>query len=306
MPPIASICRSGIPAAPRADAAAPRAERRAPTRSVDPGPVEWPHGFDARDRSPPGPSTTHPARRRRHVVTTESTVPSPEIEALFAEERKFPPSPEFVAQANVDAQRLRGGGARLRGVLGEARPRADLVVRAVREDARVGPALREVVRRRQAERRLQLRRPARRERPRQQGRLSLDRRARRHEDDHVRRPPARGEQDRQRPARAGDPDRRSRRDLHADDPRAADRDARVRADRRAAHRRLRRLLGGGALGRIQDSPGEARHHRRRRLAARQAGRPQAGRRRGTPDHARRSSTCSSRDASATPSRAARR
>ena len=36
-------------------------------------------------------------------MTTESTVPSPEIEALFAEERKFPPPAAFVAQANVDA-----------------------------------------------------------------------------------------------------------------------------------------------------------------------------------------------------------
>jgi acetyl-CoA synthetase len=34
-------------------------------------------------------------------VTTESTVPSPEIEALFAEERTFPPPASFVAQANV-------------------------------------------------------------------------------------------------------------------------------------------------------------------------------------------------------------
>ena len=34
-------------------------------------------------------------------MTTESTVPSPEIEALFAEERKFAPPPEFMAQANV-------------------------------------------------------------------------------------------------------------------------------------------------------------------------------------------------------------
>ena len=38
------------------------------------------------------------------------------------------------------------------------------------------------------------------------------------------------------------------RDLHGHGPRAADRDARLRAARRAAHRRLRRLLGGVARG----------------------------------------------------------
>ena len=47
---------------------------------------------------------------------------------------------------------------------------------------------------------------------------------------------------RQRPARARRHDRRPGRDLHADDPGAADRDARLRPDRRAAHGRLRRLL----------------------------------------------------------------
>ena len=36
-------------------------------------------------------------------MTTESTVPHQEIEALFAEDRTFPPPPAFVAQANVDA-----------------------------------------------------------------------------------------------------------------------------------------------------------------------------------------------------------
>ena len=36
------------------------------------------------------------------------------------------------------------------------------------------------------------------------------------------------------------------RDLHADDPRAADRDARLRPHRRAAHRGVRRVLGRGA------------------------------------------------------------
>ena len=53
----------------------------------------------------------------------------------------------------------------------------------------MGPPVREVVRRRRAQRRLQLRRPPRRERPRRQGRVPLDRRARRHPDADLRRPP---------------------------------------------------------------------------------------------------------------------
>ena len=57
------------------------------------------------------------------------------------------------------------------------------------------------------------------------------------------------------------------RDLHAHDPRAAHRHARLRAPRRAAHGRLRRLLRGGAVRPHQRRPGQGAHHRRRRLAA---------------------------------------
>ena len=75
------------------------------------------------------------------------------------------------------------------------------------------------------------------------------------------------------------------RDLHADDPRAADRDARLRADRRAAHRRVRRVLRRGAVRADQRLRREGPDHRGRRLAARQEGRPQAPRRRGGRGHA---------------------
>ena len=91
------------------------------------------------------------------------------------------------------------------------------------------------------------------------------------------------------------------RDLHADDPGAADRDAGLRPDRRAAHGRLRRLLRGGAVGPHQRLRREGPDHRRRRLAARQEGRPQAPRGRGGRVDARRSSTSSSSSASATAS-----
>ena len=53
-------------------------------------------------------------------------------------------------------------------------------------------------------------------------------------------------------------DRRPGRDLHADDPGAADRDARLRPDRRAAHGGLRRLLRRGAGGPHQGRAGQAR------------------------------------------------
>ena len=66
------------------------------------------------------------------------------------------------------------------------------------------------------------------------------------------RPPARGQQGGQRAQGARRRDRRPGRDLHADDPRAADRDARLRPDRRAAHGRLRRLLAEALSGRIND------------------------------------------------------
>ena len=178
----------------------------------------------ARDREPPGRGAarsrpTRPSRPRPTRRPTSTTRPSA-------------------------TSRRSGRSARASGSTG----------RAVRDDARVGPAVRQVVHRRQAQRHRELRRPARRERPRRQGRLPLDRRAGRHPDDHLRRPPARGQQGRQRAQGARRRDRRPGRDLHADDPGAADRDARLRPDRGAAHGRLRRLLGRGAGGPDQRLP----------------------------------------------------
>src|SRR4029077_790440 len=67
-------------------------------------PVECRHVLTQVPGRSPATAHRHATSRHaagRHVVTTESTAPSPEIEALFAEERKFPPSAAFVAQANV-------------------------------------------------------------------------------------------------------------------------------------------------------------------------------------------------------------
>ena len=111
----------------------------------------------------------------------------------------------------------------------------------------MGAAVRELVRRRKAERRLQLRRPPRRGWAGRPRRVPLGGRAGRHAHAHVRGAPARGRADGE-PSEGG---RRrqgnGRRDLHGDGPRARDRDARLHPARRPAHRRLRRLLRRLAL-----------------------------------------------------------
>ena len=176
---------------------------------------------------------------RPRAVTTRARTRSRRCSSRSGGTRR----PADVRRAGERAARhLRRG---LRGVLGARGPRARHVVRAVRRAARVGAAVREVVPRRQAERLVQLCRPARRERARRQGRLLLGGRARRRPPrDHLRRPAARGRQSsRTRSSssacRKGTPVG----DLHGDGPRDGRRDARVRAARCAAHRRLRRLLG---------------------------------------------------------------
>ena len=86
---------------------------------------------------------------------------------------------------------------------------------------------------------------------------------------------------------------RPRHALPADDPGAADRDARLRADRRDPLGRLRRLLGRVAARPDQRPGREAPRHGRRRLAARQRRAAEADRRRGARADARRSRTSSS-------------
>ena len=225
----------------------------------------------------------------------------PEIENLLAETRTFPPDPAFAAQANATAALYDEADADYVGFWDRQAEERLSWFTPVRRDARVGPPGREVVHRRRAQRRLQLRGPPRGARPGRQGRLPLDRRARRHAHAHVRGPDARELQGGQRAARAGRPQGRPGRDLHADDPGAPDRDARLRPDRRAAHGRLRRVLRGGAVGPHQRLRREGPDHRGRRLAAGQEGGPQAPRRRRRSSRRPRSSTSSSWTASATAS-----
>ena len=216
-----------------------------------------------------------------------------EIENLLAENRTFPPDPAFAAQANATADLYAEAERDSEAFWATARPRADRLGRAVRHDARVGPAVRQVVHRRQAEHQRTTASTATCER-------GLGDKVAYHwigEPGDTRTITyADLQREVQKAANAlkelGIDDRRSRRDLHADDPRAADRDARLRPDRRAAHGRLRRLLGRGAGGPDQRRPGQAGHHRRRRLAARQGDAPQGRRRRRASRTARRSSTSS--------------
>ena len=77
---------------------------------------------------------------------------------------------------------------------------------------------------------------------------------------------------------------RRRRDLHADDPRGHRRDARVRPHRRAAQRRLRRLLARVGPRADGDLGGQGARHRRRRAAQ---GQDRADQARGRRRHGRR-------------------
>ena len=121
------------------------------------------------------------------------------LEALLQEGRTFPP-PETFRKDALDHRRvgLRRGRARLAGLLGHAGARARLDA-GVAHHPRVGPAVREVVRRRQAQRRVQLPRPPRRGRPRRPGRVLLGGRARRHARGHLPRA-ARRDEPRREPA----------------------------------------------------------------------------------------------------------
>ena len=164
---------------------------------------------------------------------------------------------------------LRGGRARPRGLVGELGGEARLG-RALEPGARVERALGEVVRRRQAERLAQLPRPPRRRRARRPRRLSLGGRGRRAAHDHLRGPARDDEAVRQRAEGTRRRARRPRRDLPADGPRGRRGDARLRADRRAPFRRLRRLLGGGGQGPHQRLRGEGAGHGRLLAASRKA------------------------------------
>ena len=114
---------------------------------------------------------------------------------------------------------------------------------------------------------------------------------------HLRRAARRGRALRQRAEGPGRAEGRRRRHLPADDPRGRRRDARVRAHRRAAQRRLRRLLRRGRARADGVLRGEGADHRRRRRAQGQDRAGQGSRRRGDGRprrRSRRSSSCAAR------------
>jgi hypothetical protein len=139
--------------------------------------------------------------------------------------------------------------------------------RAVHAGARRDqPAVLPLVRGRADQRHRQLPGPPRRSGSRRPCRPRLVRRGRRGAHVHLRRAARRRPAPGQRPTRAGRAQGRRRRHLPADDPRGDGRDARVRAHRRPAQRRLRRLqrrIDGRARGGLAR---ESAHHRRRRAA----------------------------------------
>ena len=212
------------------------------------------------------------------------------IEALLSERREFPrrtrsvlkPWSTTVPCTNGPTPTTRRSGPNRRSSLTWFR-RWDTVM-----DWK--PAVGDLVRRGVAERLLQLPRSPRRERRRRQGRLPLGGRARRHPDDHVPRAPRGRLPAGERPAVPRGGQGRPRQHLPGHGPRAPDRDARVRADRRAALGRVRRVQRRVAAGPDQRRRGEGADHGGRRLAARPGRAAEGQRRRGRARSVPRSST----------------
>ena len=132
-------------------------------------------------------------------TSPERPAHEPGLENLLTEDRRFPPSPEFAAQANAQHDLYAWANAdRPSFWADQARELLELG-EAVRGGPRlVERAVRALVRRRDAERGVQRGRPARRGGQRRPRRPALRGRGRRHPHDHLRGPAARGLQGRER------------------------------------------------------------------------------------------------------------
>ena len=185
-------------------------------------------------------------RRRLAIVAAMTETAQSAIETMLLEERRYPPSPEFAAQANAKPEHLR---PRPLEFWGDEAPRARHLVRAVRRSAASGscrtrsgssagsstsPTTASTV----------TSRTGNGDKVAYYWEGEPDGRPPRA---HLRRSPARDDEARERAQVARRDEGHAGRDLHGHGPGDADRDARVRADRRAAHGRLRRLLGRVAL-----------------------------------------------------------
>ena len=160
------------------------------------------------------------------------------IKSVSREARRFPPSKQFAQRALIKdsaayAKQYRRSIRRPRGVLGRDGQGRARLVQAVGQGARLEAAVRQVVRRRRAQRLGQLPRPPLRRRaatrPRSiwEGEPGDEPQCSRYQDLH-----ARSASSPTCSRALGVEEGRRRRDLHADDPRAGHRDAGLRADRR--------------------------------------------------------------------------
>ena len=131
-------------------------------------------------RAGSGPDQGRSTENNRPGRGERFSMGEPTIEDYFLEDRTFPPPPEFVAAGpRRRSLALRRGRRRLRGASGPGRPASSLDwFDDFDTDPRVGAALRQVVRRRHAQRLVQLPRPPRRGRPRRQGRATTGRASR--------------------------------------------------------------------------------------------------------------------------------
>src|SRR6266540_5117265 len=139
------------------------------------------------------------------------------IEDYFVEDRTFPPPEDFKQQTLAASPFLYDEADEdYQGFWAKQAGGAADVVPGLGHELRVGPPLREVVRRREAQRVVQLPRPARRGGPRRQSRVPLGGGARRRPHDHLCGAVGRSAEVRQRVEVARRQEGRPRRHLHAD------------------------------------------------------------------------------------------
>ncbi len=205
-------------------------------------------------------------------LTPMSNAPATSTEVPSA----YPPPADFAANANATGELYAEGRERPAGVLGRPGQPAELADPVQRGARLVAGTVREVVRGRQAQRRLQLCGPSCRGGQRRPGRDPLGGGTGRPRScpcprHHLRPAQGRGQQGRQCAGRARPDRRRPCRHLHADGARGDRGDAGLRPPGRHARCRLRGLLGQCAQGPRRGRRGQARHHHRRPVPARQGG-----------------------------------
>ena len=193
----------------------------------------------------------------------------PEISALLHEDRVFEPPAEFRANAIVkDADAVRRSGTRSEGFWAKFASELEWSRKWTQRARLEQSAAREVVRRRPDQRVGQLRRSSHSHGAPQQGRAHLGRGARRSPHADVLRSLSPGQRVCERAEVARRHEGRSRRHLHAARARAGHRDAGMRAHRRAAQHRLRRIQRRLAARSHERRAMQAADYRRRRVSPR--------------------------------------